>query len=399
MIDPSARCFPADRRRHVVAHIVEGGLGGVGQFVRRMCDSQSNDPDIAEVHLFADPEKADELLLEAQAIFHPYRSSRAIYKVWDIATWLDWNLDTIQPTVIYLHSTYPGIYGRLRGRRRTAAVTIYCPHGWCFTQQLSSPKQTLYTFVERILARRCSAVVSVSQSEYDAARRAGVDSPVHRVILHGLPDRATAKRCLLNGFDRSRLNVGFVGRFDQQKGVDILLSSFAHPSVANVDLWLIGDQTLGKRCHVPAQDNIHRLGWIENSQIDGLIAEVDALVIPSRWEAFGFVALEAMRNGKAVLASNVGGLAEIVVDGETGRLFEPGDTLALRHLLLTTPKEELAVMGLRGRRLFESRFRWDSCYANWRGLLQELTHEGRATDRRNVGQGGLSRDVFVAEVR
>jgi glycosyltransferase involved in cell wall biosynthesis len=84
--------------------------------------------------------------------------------------------------------------------------------------------------------------------------------------------------------------------------------------------------------------------------------ESDAVVMPSRWEGFGLVALEAMREARAVLAARVGGLAEIVVDGETGLLFTPDDVRSLEDAIVRCAEFDLAGLGLKGRTRFEAAF-------------------------------------------
>jgi glycosyltransferase involved in cell wall biosynthesis len=78
--------------------------------------------------------------------------------------------------------------------------------------------------------------------------------------------------------------------------------------------------------------------------------------MPSRWEGFGYVALEAMRAGCAVFASRRGALPELVVDGATGRLFDPQRPEELARLIEEADIRDLKRMGERGRTLFVSRF-------------------------------------------
>jgi glycosyltransferase involved in cell wall biosynthesis len=98
------------------------------------------------------------------------------------------------------------------------------------------------------------------------------------------------------------------------------------------------------------------LGWCNDKQIREQLAWADCVVIPSRWEGFGLVALEAMRAGRAVIASNVGGLPEVIDPGVTGWLVPPDDPSALRATLLSLGDEQLAAAGAAGRRHFVQRF-------------------------------------------
>jgi glycosyltransferase involved in cell wall biosynthesis len=103
--------------------------------------------------------------------------------------------------------------------------------------------------------------------------------------------------------------------------------------------------------------NARAIGWMTREQIVELYRSAQVLVVPSRWEGFGLVALEAMRCGCAVFASRVGGLEEVVDDGVSGLLFEPEDSAALAALLKNTTAPQLLAFGTAGRRRFERMFR------------------------------------------
>jgi glycosyltransferase involved in cell wall biosynthesis len=355
----------------VVAHVVEGCQGGVGSAVRNLIEAQLRDPGIREVHLVTDRRRMGDMLLGVPAHIHEYRSTRNPLGLLQVARRLRRQLKSIAPDVVYLHSTFPGLYGRLQLKKRaTPWTTVYCAHGWAFTQQISFGARMVYTFVERALARRTDAIVSISHSEFDAAVKADIRAPLHRVIYHGVPGRKAVVRTPVP-VDPDRLNLAFIGRFDRQKGLDLLLRAFASPRLDHVTLWLIGGSTLRHKYVIPEQPNIKLIGWVPNSQIDSYIQCFDAVIVPSRWEGFGLIALEAMRNGKPVLASRTGGLAELVIDGVNGRLFNPGDLSGLQRLLQEISKADLLRMGKVAVDIFHAGFELPGCYSRWSALTQE----------------------------
>ncbi len=357
--------------RLTVAHVVEGCQGGVGSAVRHLIDAQSQDPAIGEVHLIADHRRMGDMLYGVPATVHGYQSTRSPHRLLQVSRSLQKQLRSIAPDVVYLHSTFPGLYGRLRWRRRIDPwATVYCAHGWAFTQQLSLPARKLYTYVERVLARRTDALVSISFSELDAAVKGNVYAPLHRVIYHGVPGRKESSSVPVS-VDGHRINLAFVGRFDRQKGLDLLLDAFADPRLNHVNLWLIGGSTLGHEYVIPDQRNIKLVGWVPNADIDEYIQCFDAVVVPSRWEGFGLIALEAMRNGKPVLASRTGGLAELVIDRVNGRLFNSGDVQDLTRVLLETSQAELARMGKMAVEIFHTGFNVSDCYSRWSALTRD----------------------------
>lgn len=354
-----------------VVHVVEGCQGGVGSAVRHLIDAQHQDPGIADVHLFADPGRMGDMLYGVPARLHEYKSSRSAFQLLSVCRDLQRRLRAIAPDVVYLHSTFPGLYGRLWPRSDAAPwATMYCAHGWAFTQQLPLPQKKVYALAERALGSRTDAIISISYSEFDAAVKAGISSPLHRVIYHGVPDRKTPAAPPVQVDPRS-LNLAFIGRFDRQKGLDVLLQAFADPQLSGVNLWLIGGSTLGHECSIPQQPNIKLIGWVPNDQIDDYIQCFDAVVVPSRWEGFGLIALEAMRNAKPVLASRTGGLAELLIDGVNGRLFNPEDVSDLTRVLRALSKPELQRMGKAALEIFDTGFQLGACYLRWRALTQD----------------------------
>ena len=368
-----------------VAHVVEGCQGGVGSAVRFLIEGQSQDTEIGEVHLITDRRRMGDMLHGVQAIVHEYESSRSPLCLIRVSRCIQRQLRLIAPDVVYLHSTFPGLYGRLRWRKQSAPwVTIYCAHGWAFTQQLSFVEKNLYATVERALARRTDAIVSISYSEFDAATKAHVLAPVHRVIYHGVPFRKDPVTAPVQ-VNPGRINLAFIGRFDRQKGLDLLLRVITDAQLRHVTLWLIGGATLGHNYFIPEQDNVKLIGWVPNSEIDAYIQCVDAVVIPSRWEGFGLIALEAMRNGKPALASRTGGLAELVIEGVNGRLFNAGDEKDLLRLLCEVTKSDLNRMGETAAYICRTSFKVTDCYMRW----SELTHDV-LTQRTNAHQPAVA---------
>ncbi len=362
----------------VIAHVVEGTRGGVGIAVKHLIEEQARDPLITNIHLIADPERLGEMLSNVPAEFHWYRSSRSPHRVISVSRAIQERLAQLRPDLVYLHSTFPGVYGRITlDRSKASWATLYCPHGWAFSQSVADYKGWAYSLVERALASRADAIVSVSRDELEQATRRGLRHERHRVILHGIPDRdkPALPAIVPHG---NEVNILFVGRFDHQKGVDLLLDAWSDPRLENFHLWLIGDSTLGHSITIKGSRNVHLLGWIKNDLIDSYIRSFDAVIVPSRWEAFGLVALEAMRNGRAVLASRVGGLREIVIDRVNGILFEPESLESLVQAVAGLDKQHLSNMGEMGRRVFHAGFEWQSCYSQWKRLANDVVQERRS---------------------
>jgi glycosyltransferase involved in cell wall biosynthesis len=143
-----------------------------------------------------------------------------------------------------------------------------------------------------------------------------------------------------------------VANLRPEKCLDVLLMAFAQvvQVIPDAELTLVGDGPL--RGALEAQAG--RLGVSRQVRFTGavsdiwpLLAKADLFVLPSRYETLGIAALEAMAAGLPVMASNVGGLKELVAPGVTGELVEPGnpDALAEQLIALLRSPETLWRMG------------------------------------------------------
>jgi len=160
--------------------------------------------------------------------------------------------------------------------------------------------------------------------------------------------------------------VFFAGRLVYEKGVDLLVKAFQKVlmQVPHAKLYIAGQgpeepflrkliDTLG------ISENVQMLGFLNQEDVRRFIAQSWVQAVPSRWEEpFGFVAIEAMMNARAVIASAGGGLTEIIQHGENGFQVPMGDESALAEALqkVLSQRELARRMGENGRRTALSRF-------------------------------------------
>jgi len=126
----------------------------------------------------------------------------------------------------------------------------------------------------------------------------------------------------------------FVGAFNRQKGVDVLLRAYADLADAP-PLVLIGYQTRDwPTLRMECPENVFVLeDWPRSAVMEAWHRSMLGLLPSVGPETFGMAILEAMSTGCPVIASRIGGLTDLVVDDETGLLVEPGDALALRQAM------------------------------------------------------------------
>ncbi len=195
-------------------------------------------------------------------------------------------------------------------------------------------------FAPFLYSRAVDGVAAISDAVATALTAAGVPRERITVIPSGVDceyfrppsreERIAARRAL--GLAAETVAVGTIGALEERKGHRHLLEALA-PGMGAVVCFIAGDGSLRSELErrvemlgISAQTRF--LGRIEPSR--DLLWALDIFVFPSLWEGLGVAALEAAASGVATIASNAGGIAEVVRHGETGVLVAPADSCALR---------------------------------------------------------------------
>lgn len=245
------------------------------------------------------------------------------------------------PDIVHAHSSLAGGAVRVLGAR--SASIVYCPHGWSADKLDTKLVQRAAAVAERALARLPHPVVAISQYEYDRGLELGYAPARLKLIRNGIsrqqPDVAPAP------WDDDRLKILYAGRFDYQKGIDVLLDAVDGLD-DRLSVRLVGDFAVDAHLRLrPLPEGVQHVGWLDRDGVVAQMKSADILVVPSRWEGFGLVAIEAMRVGVPVLATSVGGLTEILGNGRYGYLVQPEDSHALRQALERLDRPSLKRMG------------------------------------------------------
>lgn len=182
----------------------------------------------------------------------------------------------------------------------------------------------------------------------------------------------------------------YTGRIEAAKGVATLLEAVTSSRVApQFELRIAGDgeqrATLEGLCRANGMNHIRFLGPLSSTQVSSLLRRAMFSVLPSRWFENAPLAIhEAYAFGKPVVATRIGGIPELVEEGRTGLLFEPGDTEDLRRKIdyLLTHPAQLAEMGRNARELAEQAYGPDRHYQQLMdvyALAQESQRKKRGT--------------------
>lgn len=274
------------------------------------------------------------------------------------------------PTIVHAHSFGAGVVTRIL-RVLPRPRVVFCPHGWAFNMDVSPRTRRLIVAVERWLARGADLIVLISPHEVETAREVGIPEAKLVEVPNGIAALPPAIAPAVWGDDRIKLL--FVGRFDRQKGLDVLIEAI-RPLGDRFTLRVVGEPVVsgGKDPRVPL-DFVDYVGWRDRNGVVAEMMACDALVIPSRWEGFGLVAIEAMRLSKPVIASTAGGLNDILDNGRYGLSFPPDDVAALRGLLETVDRPTLASFADKGHRRFADHYTADRMTAQIDDVYRRAT--------------------------
>jgi glycosyltransferase involved in cell wall biosynthesis len=206
------------------------------------------------------------------------------------------------------------------------------------------------------MRHRCGVLACVSERSRDSLRAAvGASTPVE-VLRHVV----TAAKVVAPA-SSGPLRALTVARLERYKGIDVLLHALARARAAGaaVELSIAGDGAERSALQALAQTlgltDVRFLGGVAPDAIAGLLQGADLMVLPSRGEGLPVAIVEAMAQGRPVLATRVGGNAEVVMDGVTGRLVpvEDAEELARALVQLAADRAALERMGVAARRAWE----------------------------------------------
>ena len=275
-------------------------------------------------------------LRHVRRALHPLHDLRGLLELYRLCR-------RVRPQLVHANSSKAGVLGRLAARLAGVPVRVFTVHGWAFKAHHGLASR-LYLWADRAMRPLTTAVVCVAEGE----RRIGIarrTCAADRTVV--IPNAvAEAPAAALRGEPPVVVSVG---RLKQPKDFSTLARALAQLDVPYRAL-VAGDgpdrpaleaevAALGVRLGLPG----------ERDDIPGLLASADVFVLSSRSEGMPLSILEAMAAGLPVVASAVGGVPELVLDGETGLLVPPGDPAALaaglRRLLEDPARRRRGVAG------------------------------------------------------
>ena len=244
--------------------------------------------------------------------------------------------DSLKADLVHSHGYKADVYCFLALRRQSIPLVSTC-HNWIETSRILK----LYGKIDRMLLRRFTAVVAVSEDVRSRLVGAGVSPNRIYIVRNGVDMRpyARAVPSARHGLAPGVLLVGLVGRLSWEKGVDIFLAaaSRVHAQMPNVHFVVIGDgpdrgALESMRDSLGLQPYFRFLG--RRDDMPSVYASLDLMVSASRQEGLPIALLEGMASGLPIIATSVGEVPSVVQAGQSGILVPPNDPGALAAAVL-----------------------------------------------------------------
>ena len=263
---------------------------------------------------------------------------------------------TLQPFCIHTHLGHADLYG-LRAAQGFSFGRVCSMHNEGFSHGWKDRiYQPLYRYALRRWAPKALVVANSKSVQQHVVNVLGVAEKRTCMIYNPLGQldpnaKAPVDSEVLAPAKLGQKTIIFVGRLEREKGLDILLKALAiilenqRPRLLVLGIGTLEAAYKAMAKSLGLEEHIVWLGYCQN--VYHYIGLADALVAPSRTEAFGNAVLEAFQMGKPAIAANTGGLRELVNDGQTGLHFRPEDSLDLsdKIIALMSSEDQRLLMG------------------------------------------------------
>ncbi len=317
---------------------------------------------------------------------------RAIHPLKDLALLIDLFLFIKKNDIgiVHTHSSKAGILGRLAAKLAGVKIIIHTVHGWSFHDYQPIFLKRLFILLERFVAMFTDKLIVVSY--YDQAK--GLENYIgdqakYCLIRYGIDyaefniNSSSIRKEL--GLDNNDLVVGMVACFKPQKCPQdfIKLACLVNRDIPEVKFVLVGDGVLRKKVEElisvsNLKENMILTGW--RRDIPDILAAFDVFVLTSLWEGLPITLLEAMAGAKAAIATDTGGVREVIKEGRTGFLVQSHDMEELANKLAGLLRDNtLRVrMGNLAKESLKYDFRVDNLISNTEALYNSLIKVGES---------------------
>lgn len=240
-----------------------------------------------------------------------------------------------QPAIVHLNSSLAGAAGAYAARRAGIRRIIFTAHGWAFNELRPLWQKGLIWLIHTTTVLLSHVTICVSEAIHRDARTMPFTRSTLRVVHNGidaaaLRTRDEARAALAPDLS-ALLWIGTIAELHPTKQIQVAIEAFARLSLPHAALIVMGEGPERARLEALAAargvaDRVRLVGHVPDAA--HYLPALDVFVLPSRSEALGYVVLEAGRAALSVVASDVGGIPEIVRHQESGLLVPAGDAAA-----------------------------------------------------------------------
>ena len=295
--------------------------------------------------------------------------------------------------IVHTHTSKAGYIGRVAAKRAGTPIMVHTPHGNIFHGYFPLGLTRFFVHLERRAARWTDRIIELTERGIDESLEQGIGQrSQYRAIFSGIDlqpyaaaraARETTRGAL--GVQPGDLLIGAVGRLEPVKGFTYFIAAARNMAerMPNARFIVAGQGSLEDDLRKQANglgDRFRFLGLRDD--IPDLMAAMDVLVVPSLNEGMGRVILEAAAAATPAVASNVGGIPEVIADGETGVLVPAQSPEVLAETLerLAAEPERLVRMGEAARKAVVPAFGIEKMVMRIEALYEELIEEKQRDD-------------------
>jgi glycosyltransferase involved in cell wall biosynthesis len=272
---------------------------------------------------------------------NPIRDLQALFQLWRL-------FRRERPEVVHTHTAKVGIIARWAARLAGVPYIFHTSHGFGFNDFQSALERKLYIGLERVTARITTKLFMVSYANAETAEKIGMARPGEWILARDAISveefmQPTPKRQKLRQWKvpEDKLIVGMVACFKEQKSPEDFIEVAARvlQKTERAHFVMAGDGDLRPsvedriRKH-GISDHVSLLGWQRESEMPELYNNLDIVVLTSLWEGLPCVFSEAMACELPIVATNVDGAREAIVDSENGFLHNPHDVDGMAQSVL-----------------------------------------------------------------
>lgn len=251
--------------------------------------------------------------------------------------------------IVHTHVSKAGILGRWAAKLAGVPVIVHTTHGHYFHGYFNPLSTRFFILLERLTALITDKMITLTHVEQEQYMEQGIGRPdLYVAILSGIDlnrfNRGNVKTCPREmrrsiGFDEKDLIIGTVGRIAPIKDHENLIRAVPEvvSAIPDARFVIVGDGPI----RAEMEELAIRLGLGDRllfigmrKDIPELLSIMDIFVLPSLNEGMGRAMVEAMAMGVPVIASKVGGVPEVITDGETGLLVPPGNSKVLAEAII-----------------------------------------------------------------